>query len=79
MPWVSWRNFRGYPIEVMGDRSKLAGKKITLNTGLVPFWKAFDVLSDEAGLVERVQENSTVRWGLLCGPKFSLEPLFSNS
>jgi hypothetical protein len=42
-----------YPLQVMGDKTKLAAKLITLDTGAVPFWKALDALGAEAGLVEQ--------------------------
>jgi hypothetical protein len=45
----------GYPIQVLGDRTNLAEKKITLDTGDVTFWEAFDKLCTRAGLVEQVQ------------------------
>jgi hypothetical protein len=38
----------GYPIAVAGDKSKLAGRKVTLETGKVPFWKAFEMLCEKA-------------------------------
>src|SRR4051812_26289662 len=38
---------------VEGDRSRLAGRTITLKTGELPFWEAYDRLCREAGLVER--------------------------
>jgi len=45
----------GYPIQVVGDRSKVGDKKITLDTGVITFWKAFDILCAEAGLKEKIQ------------------------
>jgi hypothetical protein len=42
----------GYPIQVVGDRAALAGRKVTLHTGDTTFWEAFDQLCQEAGLVE---------------------------
>jgi hypothetical protein len=44
----------GYPIQVLGDRTKLADKKITLDTGDVSFWEALDKLCNQAGLAELV-------------------------
>ena len=34
----------GYAIQVLGDRTKIADKKITLDTGNVTFWEAFEHL-----------------------------------
>jgi hypothetical protein len=45
----------GYPIQFLGDATKLADRKITLDTGVTSFWQAFDQLCDEAGLMERVE------------------------
>jgi hypothetical protein len=45
----------GYPLQVSGDRTLVAEKKITLDTGDVTFWEAFDKLCTQAGLVEQVQ------------------------
>jgi hypothetical protein len=42
----------GYPIQISGDKSKLAERKITLETGEVSFWEAFDQLCLKGGLVE---------------------------
>jgi hypothetical protein len=45
-------NKTGYQIVLQGDQSKLAQRKITLDTGETTFWKAFDQFCDKAGLVE---------------------------
>src|SRR5262249_29631729 len=42
----------GYPIQVMGDRTGVADKKITLDTGATTFWEALDQLCRAAGLTE---------------------------
>jgi hypothetical protein len=42
----------GYPI-VPGDRSRLADRRLTMDTGETTFWEAFDQLCRKAGLVER--------------------------
>jgi hypothetical protein len=42
----------GYNIVLQGDQSKLAQRKITLDTGETTFWKAFDQFCEKAGLVE---------------------------
>jgi hypothetical protein len=42
----------GYPIRIGGDPAKLKERKITLDTGEVPFWQAFDQLCLKAGLTE---------------------------
>jgi len=44
----------GYPLQFLGDATKLADKKITLDTGATSFWQAFDQLCDRAGLMERI-------------------------
>lgn len=49
----------GYPILLQGDTSKLAGRKITLDTGEVPFWEAFAQFCQAAGLCERSQTQTT--------------------
>jgi hypothetical protein len=43
----------GYQIQIEGDQTKLANRKITLDTGEVPFWQAVDQFCEKAGLVER--------------------------
>jgi hypothetical protein len=40
----------GYRIEFVGDRAELAKRKVTLKTGEVPFWEAFDQLCLKADL-----------------------------
>jgi hypothetical protein len=42
----------GYAIQIEGDRAELARRKITLKTGEVTFWEAFDQLCQKAALVE---------------------------
>src|SRR5262249_30015998 len=42
----------GYKIEVMGDRTVLANKKITLETGETTFFETVDALCKESGWVE---------------------------
>jgi len=42
----------GYPIQVMGDTAPLRERKITLKTGEVSFFQAFDQLCLKGGLVE---------------------------
>jgi hypothetical protein len=43
----------GFQIQIEGDQTKLANRKITLDTGEVPFWQAVDEFCQKAGLVER--------------------------
>src|SRR5262249_2453300 len=43
----------GYQIEVADNWEKLAKTKITLDTGLVPFWEVFETICKKGGLVER--------------------------
>lgn len=42
----------GAAIHVIGNRAKVADRKITLDTGKVTFWQACDQLCAQAGLVE---------------------------
>jgi hypothetical protein len=44
----------GYAIRVEGGKARLAEKRITLEIGPVPFWEAFAVVCDKAGLKEYV-------------------------
>jgi hypothetical protein len=44
----------GLAIEVQGDRQGLRERKVTLETGELPFWEAFDLLCRKAGLRERI-------------------------
>ncbi len=43
----------GFQIQIEGDQTKLANRKITLDTGEIPFWQAVDEFCLKAGLVER--------------------------
>jgi hypothetical protein len=43
----------GFQIQIEGDQTKLAARKITIDTGEVPFWQAVDHFCLKAGLVER--------------------------
>jgi hypothetical protein len=43
----------GFQIQIEGDQTKLANRKITLDTGEIPFWQAVDQFCQKAGLVER--------------------------
>jgi hypothetical protein len=45
----------GYPIQISGDRTKAATKRITLDTGDVTFWEAFDQLCTHSNLIELIQ------------------------
>src|SRR5262249_1169655 len=42
----------GYPITVPDPENKLKDRKVTLDTGEVTFWEAFDKFCEKAGLVE---------------------------
>ncbi len=42
----------GYTITLLDPENKLAGRKVTLDTGAVTFWQAFDQFCEKAGLVE---------------------------
>jgi hypothetical protein len=41
-----------YQIIIAGDKSKMADRRVTLETGKVPFWKALGLLCEKADLVE---------------------------
>jgi len=43
----------GFPVQIEGDQTKLANRKITLDTGEIPFWQAVDQFCEKAGFVER--------------------------
>jgi len=42
----------GYKITLQGDINEFASRKITLETGKIPFWHALDMLCEKADLVE---------------------------
>jgi hypothetical protein len=42
----------GFTIILGGDKTKMSDRRVTLETGRVPFWKALDMLCEQAGLVE---------------------------
>jgi hypothetical protein len=44
----------GYTVRVDGDRTVLAGKTVTLDTGETTFWQALEQLATRAGLVEKL-------------------------
>jgi hypothetical protein len=46
----------GYPIQLRGDKTKLVERKITLDTGEISFWEAFDLLCLKAGVMETVPD-----------------------
>jgi hypothetical protein len=56
----------GYRIQLEGD-SKLNARKITLDTGTVPFWEAYEQFCRQAGVVERQQtiSNETIEQRLV--------------
>ncbi len=62
----------GYVIQVQGDRAKLADKKVTLDTGDVTFWEAFDQLCAKAGLVEMVTPMHMLPPGVVPQPALDL-------
>lgn len=43
----------GFKLELQGDTSRISGRRITLDTGEVSFWEAFDQFCRQAGLSER--------------------------
>ncbi len=40
----------GYPVQITGDRAALTGRTVTLETGDITFWEAFDLLATRGGL-----------------------------
>ena len=42
----------GFAITLPGDTGKVAGRRLTLDTGTVPFWEAFDQFCRKAGVSE---------------------------
>ncbi len=42
----------GYPIQILDPEGKLKDRKISLDTGEVTFWQAFELFCDQAGLKE---------------------------
>jgi hypothetical protein len=51
----------GGDLRLDGDAAKLAGRRITLDTGEVPYWEAFDRFCREAGLVEKPRGSARER------------------
>jgi hypothetical protein len=49
---ASLANLSGYPIQLQGDATVFADRKITLDTGKTSFWSALDQLCEQAGLME---------------------------
>jgi hypothetical protein len=43
----------GHSLQIEGDKTKLADRKITLDTGEVTFWEAYERFCKKAGLIER--------------------------
>jgi hypothetical protein len=50
----------GYNIQLDGDKTKLASKRITLDTGEVSFWDALTKFCDQAGLVEKTPDHGNM-------------------
>jgi hypothetical protein len=46
-------NISGYPIQFFGDATLFADKRITIDARM-PFWRAFDHVCEQGGLMERV-------------------------
>jgi hypothetical protein len=58
----------GHPIQLAGDLSRLADRRVTLDTGDATFWDAFEQLCAKAGLREvenqpETQQNPNVYYG----------------
>lgn len=51
----------GGDVRFDGDAARIAGRRITLDTGEVPYWEAFDHFCREAGLVEKLRTASRER------------------
>jgi hypothetical protein len=68
----------GCNLELGGDRTRLAQRKVTLDTGVVTFWEAFDQFCRQAGLVEAslAPENDPGRQGNPDDNNFALPPQF---
>lgn len=49
----------GYTVQIQGDRTAFADKKITLRADKKSFWQLLDQVCDEAGLMERIDLNAT--------------------
>jgi hypothetical protein len=49
----------GVPLQLDGDLLGLSGRKITLDTGEVPFWEAFEQFCHKAGLAEKMTAPQT--------------------
>src|SRR5438067_1992456 len=47
----------GFTVQLGGDRTKVLGRKVTLDTGDVTYWEAYARLCKEAGLSEHVDPN----------------------
>jgi hypothetical protein len=58
----------GYRLELVGDRNRLAGRKVTLTTKKVTFWEALDLLCREARLVEKMDVSDLVARPAQLGP-----------
>jgi hypothetical protein len=58
----------GYAIQIEGDRTPLANRKISLETGDVTFFEALDQLCLKGGLVEKLQTGPSPRPGPGVGP-----------
>ncbi|MFO0864563.1 MAG: hypothetical protein U0744_07925 [Gemmataceae bacterium] len=52
-----------YPIQFQGDRTAVAHRKVTLDTGETTFWKAFDALCLKGNLVETTTATPQARTG----------------
>jgi hypothetical protein len=79
----------GCPLQFLGARAALEGRRVTLDTGEVSFWEAFDRFCRAAGLTERAHVPQAVQslrvlaaagigHQLLVGPPLSRFPLLSN-
>ena len=77
------------PLQFVGERGALEGRRITLDTGAVSFWEALDRFCRAAGLTERALVPEAVQSlrllptdgvgrQLLVGPPLSRYPLLSN-
>src|SRR5262249_48583842 len=70
----------GCNLELGGDKTRLADRKVTLDTGVVTFWEAFDQFCRHAGLVEAnlAPENDPSRQGNLdenLPPQFRMQQM----
>src|SRR5258708_19125262 len=58
----------GYSLVIGGHKAKMSDRRVTLETGRVPFWEALDPLCQKAGLVEADPNTPMPVYGLPMQP-----------